>query len=582
MTDDRVNKPTEFHRTTQYGLDYVIGRNCRFLQGPKTSPFAVRRIRENLDQGKVHCETFLNYRRDGSPFMNLLMCAPLVDSMGRVRYFLGAQVDVSGLAKGCSGLESLRRLVDENDGEEQRRLGLAPDVQGAGGEDGALGQDGGADGGGDGEPPADIQPTAVRKPRPGVKEGEEEEDGFRQLCEILSPQELETARRFGGRMHRSQQEQAQHLETVTTWQHNNAKRRVVIQDSSEDSPPATPRRQQQQHQHNGCEPHHGGLNGFDYTPNPNPNPTAISPPPHPAAAAATTTNTTTTITAPPSPCRNTPRPPSIYENYLVVRPHPSLRILFASPSLRVPGILQSNLMSRIGGSRRVRDELARAFAAGQGVTARVRWVPGGSGGGDNSGAGRPRWIHCTPLIGSNMGVGVWIVVIVDEDGDTTAGAGAGGHDPDEDRRHHHNHQRRDMSSPGFNARAHHRSSDRRKAAEHRDSSMWDSMSLNDFAAMNSLPEDEDLRQHVRDMFGEVRRRERAARDERGEGGEMEERRREDFRVRRTAAAAAAAGGSDLVGYRAAELRRLNEAGAGSGGGGSRSSSPYTLRIGDLP
>ncbi|KAJ6110552.1 hypothetical protein N7486_002787 [Penicillium sp. IBT 16267x] len=33
-----------FHRTTQYGMDYVLGRNCRFLQGPKTNPNSVRRI----------------------------------------------------------------------------------------------------------------------------------------------------------------------------------------------------------------------------------------------------------------------------------------------------------------------------------------------------------------------------------------------------------------------------------------------------------------------------------------------------------------------------------------------------------
>lgn len=63
----------EFNRTTQYGVDYIIGRNCRFLQGPTTNPFSVKRIREKLEAGVEHYETFLNYRRDGTPFMNLLM-----------------------------------------------------------------------------------------------------------------------------------------------------------------------------------------------------------------------------------------------------------------------------------------------------------------------------------------------------------------------------------------------------------------------------------------------------------------------------------------------------------------------------
>lgn len=50
----------EFHRTTQYGMDYVLGRNCRFLQGPKTNPNSTRRIREGIEEGRHHSELFLN------------------------------------------------------------------------------------------------------------------------------------------------------------------------------------------------------------------------------------------------------------------------------------------------------------------------------------------------------------------------------------------------------------------------------------------------------------------------------------------------------------------------------------------
>jgi hypothetical protein len=99
--------------------------------------------------------------------------------------------------------------------------------------------------------------------------------------------------------------------------------------------------------------------------------------------------------------------------YLLVRPYPSLRILFASPALRVPGILQSPFLSRIGGSTRVRDELTAALASGRGVTAKIRWLSGRRG---EEHEGRPRWIHCTPLLGKNGSVGVWMIVLVDEDG----------------------------------------------------------------------------------------------------------------------------------------------------------------------
>lgn len=66
-------------------------------------------------------------------------------------------------------------------------------------------------------------------------------------------------------------------------------------------------------------------------------------------------------------------------------------------------------MDRIGGSSRVRDELSTALAEGRGVTAKVRWVSKA----DED--GRNRWIHCTPLLGSNNQIGVWMVVLVDDD-----------------------------------------------------------------------------------------------------------------------------------------------------------------------
>ena len=66
-------------------------------------------------------------------------------------------------------------------------------------------------------------------------------------------------------------------------------------------------------------------------------------------------------------------------------------------------------MEKIGGSSRVREELSTALAEGRGVTAKIRWVS------RVDEEGRNRWIHCTPLIGSNGQIGVWIVILVDDD-----------------------------------------------------------------------------------------------------------------------------------------------------------------------
>lgn len=65
-----------------------------------------------------------NSRRDGSPFMNLLMIAPLYDNKGTVRYFIGAQIDVNGLVEGGRGLDSVERLLSQD--RAAQRYGGAP------------------------------------------------------------------------------------------------------------------------------------------------------------------------------------------------------------------------------------------------------------------------------------------------------------------------------------------------------------------------------------------------------------------------------------------------------------------------
>jgi hypothetical protein len=48
------------------------------------------------------------------------------------------------------------------------------------------------------------------------------------------------------------------------------------------------------------------------------------------------------------------------------------------------------------------------------VTAKIRWLARPDE--DGEGEGRPRWIHCTPLLGHTGAVGVWMVVLIDEEG----------------------------------------------------------------------------------------------------------------------------------------------------------------------
>ncbi|KAK3043965.1 hypothetical protein LTS18_002537, partial [Coniosporium uncinatum] len=235
--------------------------------------------------------------------MNLLMIAPLLDSRGILRYFIGAQVDVSGLVKDCTDLQALQRMLEKQDEEEQ-----------------------------------------------GLSAEEEKKDEFQELSEMMNMAELETVRKYGGRMHREQVDDRDDVSVRgEKYQH---RPRLLLKDPSSELYKQLPVSAKA----------NGKLEG-------------------------------------------------VYQNYLLVRPYPALRILFSSPSLRVPGILQSPFMSRIGGSQRVRDELTAALAEGRGVTAKVRWIPGRNEGDE----GRARWIHCTPLLGANGSVGVWMVILVDDE-----------------------------------------------------------------------------------------------------------------------------------------------------------------------
>ncbi|KAI5846107.1 hypothetical protein BZA05DRAFT_139370 [Tricharina praecox] len=286
----------EFNRVTQYGVSYAVGRNCRFLQGPATDRKTVRRLKNAIDAQKETSELFLNYRRDGSPFFNLLMVAPLFDSQGQLRYYIGAQVDVTQLLKDGIGLDSVKELERQLAGEKE----------------------------------------------------DEEKDVFQELAELFNDVEIETTRLFAGRLHkgrRLRREGAFRRERAPSA----ARSRVMVQEG----PPS-----------------------YDQQP---------------------------TVSIPRLPSLK-----GVYQNYMLLRPYPSLRILFTSPSLRTPGIHQLHFLNKIGGSPRVRDEIHDALRTGNGVTAKVTWLTN-----RESAEGRERFVHCTPLLDGESKVGVWMVIVAD-------------------------------------------------------------------------------------------------------------------------------------------------------------------------
>ncbi|XP_047071084.1 phototropin-2-like [Lolium rigidum] len=91
-----------FYTMTGYSAKEIIGRNCRFLQGPETDQNEVSKIRDAVKAGKSFCGRLLNYRKDGTPFWNLLTVTPIRDDNGKVIKFIGMQVEVSKYTEGLS------------------------------------------------------------------------------------------------------------------------------------------------------------------------------------------------------------------------------------------------------------------------------------------------------------------------------------------------------------------------------------------------------------------------------------------------------------------------------------------------
>lgn len=344
----------EFYRTSRYTRDDVIGRNCRFLQGPKTNKSTIARLSAMVRSGQESCETVLNYRRDGTPFMNLLLIAPLHDNRGSVRYFIGAQIDVSGLVEEGRGLDSFERYLSDS--------------------------------------------------KPGRKRDSDESEGsltqihLRRLNELSQMLSLDESSVF------QRHSRASSLtDGASSAANYSARRTPTKRDQSTRRPRLVLGEEDEEEDRD-------------------------------KAAWSLTSSL-------PSG-----RLPGVYQNYFLVRPYPSLRIIFVSPALRIPGLLQSPFLPHVGGPSHVRAGLAEAFEQGAAVTAKITWLPRGDdkspatadqqptngsiNGSRRSAASsssnrmgnapsqlepKTRYISCTPMYGSDDAVGVWMVVMVENE-----------------------------------------------------------------------------------------------------------------------------------------------------------------------
>ena len=84
-----------FFDLTGYEEQDVMGRNCRFLQGPDTDRGTVAEVRKALDEQRAVAVDLLNYKADGEPFWNALFIGPIFDQDGKLLYFFASQMDIT-------------------------------------------------------------------------------------------------------------------------------------------------------------------------------------------------------------------------------------------------------------------------------------------------------------------------------------------------------------------------------------------------------------------------------------------------------------------------------------------------------
>jgi PAS domain S-box-containing protein len=93
-----------------YGPEELVGRNCRFLQGPDTDPATLAALREAIAARRDIAVEMLNYRKDGSTFWNALYVSPVFAAGGEVLYFFASQIDVSARRAAEDALRDAQKM----------------------------------------------------------------------------------------------------------------------------------------------------------------------------------------------------------------------------------------------------------------------------------------------------------------------------------------------------------------------------------------------------------------------------------------------------------------------------------------
>jgi PAS domain S-box-containing protein len=84
-----------FTEITGYTAEEVIGKSPRILQGPKSDHAVLERLKERLKNGRSFFGQTVNYRKDGSEFINQWDAHPLTNEKGELTHWVSYQHDIT-------------------------------------------------------------------------------------------------------------------------------------------------------------------------------------------------------------------------------------------------------------------------------------------------------------------------------------------------------------------------------------------------------------------------------------------------------------------------------------------------------
>ena len=84
-----------FTKMTGYTPQEVIGKTPRILQGPKTDRAILDRLKRRLIEGQAFFGHSINYKKDGSEFINQWDIHPLFNKEGEITHWVSYQRDVT-------------------------------------------------------------------------------------------------------------------------------------------------------------------------------------------------------------------------------------------------------------------------------------------------------------------------------------------------------------------------------------------------------------------------------------------------------------------------------------------------------